>query len=396
MDAKRINELLVQHRDELLEDTVPFWMRHAVDNEHGGYLTYLDADGTVLCTDKPVWLLGRFAWLMSRLYNDVEQREEWLRTSEHGVRFILEHCFDTDGRMFYEVTRDGRPLRKRRYLFTEVFGIIALAEYARAARDEQVMEGARRLYQLFVCYYQHPELLPPKFYPQTRQLRAHVMPMVLLTATQVIRRYDSDALYDRMAQQAVDEVRRYFVHPELEAVLETVGPQGEVLRDLPEGRIINAGHAIESGWFILEEARHRRNDPELIQLGCTIIDWSLELGWDPEYGGIRYFVDIDGKPPAYLEHDMKLAWPHNEALYGTLLAHDLTGQERYAQWYERIHEWAYARFPDRQHGDWFKYLHRDGSVSLTTKGNRFVGPFHLPRQQLYCWKLLEQMKARSS
>ena len=48
-------------------------------------------------------------------------------------------------------------------------------------------------------------------------------------------------------------------------------------------------------------------------------------------------------------------------------------------------------FPDPEHGGWFKYLHRDGSVSLTLKGNSWGGPFHLPRMQLYCWKLLEEM-----
>jgi len=93
------------------------------------------------------------------------------------------------------------------------------------------------------------------------------------------------------------------------------------------------------------------------------------------------------------EHDMKLWWPHNEALYATLLAYHLTGAEKYEKWYEKLHEYVYARFPDTQHGDWFKYLHRDGTISSTVKGNRWAGPFHLPRMQYNCWKLLGEMNA---
>ena len=130
MRIQRIEELLALHRDGLLKDTIPFWMKHTIDREQGGFLNFLDKDGTLLSTDKPVWVLGRFTWLTATLYNRVEKRQEWLDTSRHGIEFLEKHCFDADGRMFYEVTRDGRPLRKRRYLFTETFG--AIAEISRA------------------------------------------------------------------------------------------------------------------------------------------------------------------------------------------------------------------------------------------------------------------------
>lgn len=67
-------------------------------------------------------------------------------------------------------------------------------------------------------------------------------------------------------------------------------------------------------------------------------------------------------------------------------------EKKYEEWYERIHEWAYSHFPDKKNGEWYKYLHRDGTISSTVKGNRWGGPFHLPQMQLYCWKLLEEMK----
>ena len=390
MKKKRIEELIIVHRDGLLKDTIPFWMKHAIDHKYGGFFNHLDQDGTILNTDKSVWVLGRFTWLMALLYNSVEKRPEWLNTSRNGIEFIEKYCFDTDGRMFFELTRDGRPLRKRRYVYAETFGVIAFAEYARAAKDEKRLERAKKLYKLLIRYYQNPDLLPPKIYPQTRQVKSHAMPMILLATTQQIRKTGNNSLYEEIIDSSLKEIFEDFMRYDEKALLETVGRNGERL-DSPEGRCLNPGHAIETSWFIMEEGRHR-NDKNLIEKGCIILDWSLDRGWDKEYGGILYFVDVEGKPCEQYEHDMKLWWPHNEALYACLLAHYLTGQKKYEDWYEKIHEWAYSHFPDKKNGEWFKYLHRDGTISSTVKGSRWEGSFHLPRMQLYCWKLLEEMK----
>jgi N-acylglucosamine 2-epimerase len=85
---------------------------------------------------------------------------------------------------------------------------------------------------------------------------------------------------------------------------------------------------------------------------------------------------------------MKFWWPHCEAIVATLLAWRLTGERRYAAWHRMVHDWTFARFPDPEHGEWFGYLHRDGRVSVTLKGNMWKGPFHIPRMLWKCWSLL--------
>ena len=37
-------------------------------------------------------------------------------------------------------------------------------------------------------------------------------------------------------------------------VLENVGPAGEYDSSCPDGRLVNPGHAIECGWFLLDYA----------------------------------------------------------------------------------------------------------------------------------------------
>jgi N-acylglucosamine 2-epimerase len=178
--------------------------------------------------------------------------------------------------------------------------------------------------------------------------------------------------------------------PEFEAVLETVLADGQFL-DTFDGRLLNPGHAIEAAWFILHESKHRGGDPRLEKIGRTILDWSWRWGWDEEYGGLLYYRDVKNLPSAEYWHDMKFWWPHNEAIIATLLAYRITRDEKYARWHQQVHDWAYSHFPDREHGEWFGYLHRDGRLSSRLKGNMFKGPFHLPRMQWYCWKLLESM-----
>jgi N-acylglucosamine 2-epimerase len=391
MEREKMRYLQRYFHDELLNNTLPFWVKHAVDRRYGGFTNFLDRKGGVLNTDKAMWIQARFAWILARLYNDLEPRPEWLELSGHGVDFIKKHGFDKDGRMFFLVTQDGKPLRKRRYLFTETFGIIAFAEYARASGDKEALEIAKRIMRLVLDLYKNPKGMEPKIIPETRKLRSHSMAMIQVNTFQVLRRADEEngGLYGSFIDNAIDEVFSYFVKPEKKALFETVGINGELM-DSPEGRCINPGHAIETAWFILEEGRHRK-DKGMIERALPIIDWSLERGWDDRYGGMFYFVDAEGKQPEQLEWDMKLWWVHNECIYATLLAYHLTGDRKYEDWFGKVLTWTLDHFPDREYGEWFGYLHRDGTVALDLKGSTWKGPFHLPRQQLYTYLLLSDM-----
>jgi N-acylglucosamine 2-epimerase len=385
----RLADLRTIYRDGLLLDTVPFWFPRCVDAEHGGYFTGVDRDGTVIQPDKSVWFQGRAAWTLSTLYNTVEQRPEWLEMARSGIEFMDRHCYDADGRMFFSVTRDGRALRKRRYVFSEAFATIALAAYGIAAGDESRKRQALDLFRLMLRYLQEPGLLDPKVDTATRPMKALAVPMILIATAQELRKAIDDPLLSETIDRCVAEIARDFLKPEFRCALETVGPGGEFI-DTLEGRMVCPGHSIEAGWFVLQEARHRGGDAALVELGTRIIDWSMEIGWDREHGGVLYYRDARGLPCTEYWHDMKFWWPHNEAIIATLLAARMTGDPKYGRWHTMVHDWAYTHFTDPLHGEWFGYLHRDGSVSTQVKGTMWKGPFHLPRMQWFCWKLLDE------
>jgi N-acylglucosamine 2-epimerase len=390
MTKQRIDDLIAIYRDGFLKDTLPFWMKNSPDREHGGFYNYLDRKGEVFGRDKSVWFQGRMTWLLAFTYNNFDKNPELIELAAKGIDFLEKHCFDSDGRMFFEVTEDGRALRKRRYTFSETFGAMAFLEFSKATGDERLKDRANELFKLLIRYRNNPDLLPPKYFPEARSTKGHSATMILLNLAQQMRPARNDDLCDTTITAVIDDLFRNFVHEDERALFETVGPKGERL-DSPEGRCVNPGHAIETAWFIMEEYRHRK-DPLLLATALKILDWSLERGWDEEYGGILYFIDIEGKPPVQYEHDMKLWWPHTEAIYACLLAYRLTGDAKYEAWHRKIHEYTYSHFPDPQYGDWIKYLHRDGSISSYAKGNLWAGCFHVSRMQLLSWRLLEEMK----
>ena len=385
-----LTQLRDTYRDGLLNDTIPFWFPRSVDREFGGFLTSFGEDGALLQTDKSVWFQGRFTWMLATLFNTVEKKEEWLSLAKHGVDFLNAHCFDTDGKMFFTLTQEGKPLRKRRYIFSEIFAVIALAAYGNAAQDERYKQQALELFKLVLRYLETPGLLEPKTNPEVRPMKGLAIPMVLIVTAQELRKAVNDPICNQVIDRAILEIERDFMKPEFKCVLETVGPKGEFYDNF-DGRMINPGHSIELGWFILEEARLRNHDKRLIALGTKIIDWSYEIGWDREFGGMIYYRDARNLPASEYWHDMKFWWPQNETIIATLLAYQLTRDEKYANWHRTAHDWAYAHFPDPKHGEWYGYLHRDGSLSTRLKGNMWKGFFHLPRMQWYCWQRLEEM-----
>jgi len=385
-------EALIQlhafYKNQLLNDTIPFWFPRSIDEIHGGYLLMRDQNGSLIDDDKAVWIQGRAAWTLSTLYNTFEQKQEWLVGAKSGIDFLNNHCFDSDGQMFFHVNREGKPIRKRRYFFSETFATIANAAYAKASGDPKAKEKAQYLFGKCIEYAITPGLLPPKFFP-TRPTKSIGIPMIMINTAQQIRENIGDERCDKWITKWIEEIETYFVKDDIRCVMEQVAPDGSII-DHIDGRTLNPGHAIEGAWFILHEAKYRNNDPKLIELGCKMLDYMWERGWDKEHGGIMYFKDVYDKPVQEYWQDMKFWWPHNEVIISTLLAYLMTGNEKYAKWHKMVHEYAYAHFHDKKNGEWYGYLHRDGTIAQTAKGNLYKGPFHLPRQEWYCVQILEE------
>lgn len=390
METKQYLEFWAEaYRNDMINNIMPFWFTHGLDKVNGGIYTCTDRDGTLMDTTKSVWFQGRFAFTCAYAYNNIEKNEEWLAASLSTIEFIEKHCFDSEGRMYFEVTAEGKPIRKRRYVFSETFATIAMAEYAIASGDKSYAEKALALFKNILRFLNTPGYLPTK-YEEGVDGKGHSIVMILLNVAACVRRAIADPLLDKQIADSIAELRADFMHPEHKALLEMVGSKGEFI-DTMAGRLINPGHCIETAWFLLEEAKYRNNDTELINTALTILDWSWEWGWDKEFGGIINFKDCKGFSCQDYAQDMKFWWPQTEAIIATLYAYQMSGDEKYLDMHKQISDWSYERFPDKEYGEWYGYLHRDGTVAQPAKGNIFKGPFHIPRMMTKCYVLCKEL-----
>ncbi|WP_444302961.1 AGE family epimerase/isomerase [Leyella stercorea] len=383
------------YKKDLTENIMPFWMKYGLDRENGGVYTCVNRDGSLMDTTKSVWFQGRFAFICSFAYNNVEKNQEWLDAAKSTLEFIEKHCFDEQGHMYFSVTAEGKPLRKRRYVFSETFAAIAMSEYALATGDQHWAKRAIQVFEDTQRFLATPGFLPAKFEADVK-LQGHSIVMILINVGSCIRKVVNDPKLTQQIDESIEKLKKYFIHPEFKCLLETVGENGEFI-DTNMTRTINPGHCIETSWFIMEEAKLRGWDKPMFDLALQVFDWSWDWGWDKQYGGIINFRDCKNLPPQDYSQDMKFWWPQCETIIASLYAYLGTGDEKYLYRHERISEWTYAHFPDAEYGEWYGYLHRDGTVAQPAKGNLYKGPFHIPRMMIkgymLCQEILKKLEA---
>ena len=374
---KYLEACLTRVEEAFKGDIMPFWMKYGLDRVHGGVYTCLDRDGTLMDPTKSVWFQGRFGYIAALAYLHDRSHTDWLEASRSCIDFIERHCADGDGHLYFEVGADGTPLRKRRYVFSECFAIMAMAEYALASGDQSFAAKALALFKAMLHRLADGSLAPKYDF----EARGHSITMMLINVAVVLQQVCTDPLLDARIDQSLDELERYFMHPEYKTLLETVTPDGGLI-DTLMGRTINPGNCIETGCFILKVAENRGWDPRLVRMGTTIIDWAWDWGWDEPYGGMINFRDCKGFPNQDYSQDMKFWWPQCEAVIASLMAFRATGDEKYLAMHRKAFDYAWSHFPDPEYGEWYGYLHRDGTPAQKAKGNLFKGPFHIPRMML--------------
>ena len=384
--------LASEYRTMLLDNVLPFWLEHGFDQEYGGMLTGLDRDGALLETDKSIWFQGRALWVFSEAARQFDKRAEYQEVCTSLVNFIEQYGFDpSDGRMYFRVSREGKPVVKRiRYIFSETFAIIGFASYSKAFGKEEYATKAYDLFQTVLKALNSSDILVPK---SMRSSRGFGVPMILLNTAQELR--DACPEHAQELNLFIDgllqEIEQYFVRDELEIVVEQCSGNGLLELEHFEGRLLNPGHAIEGAWFIMREARYRNNDATLMQLGIKMLNWMWKVGWDAKNKGIIYFRDALGKSATEYWHDMKFWWPQCEASIANLMAYSLTNNKQYLEQFLEVDQYIKANFVDSEYGEWYGYLHHDNSLSTPLKGNMYKGPFHIPRMYLLCNGLLEEL-----
>jgi len=313
------------------------------------------------------------------------------------ICFLDKYCIDdSDGRMYFTVTAEGKPLRKRRYIFSESFYTIAHARRYSVTGDKSSLEKARNYYNLMLKIYDNPESDPfkitPKFISSTRETKSLAYPMILLNVTYIMAESDkeNESEYKDIAKRLIRDIRK-FRHEETGLMLENLLSNDEHFFESATGRIVNPGHSIELSWFLADSAVWLE-DPNLLLEAEDIFWKAYNFGKDEKYGGILYFKDLFLKPVEAYEHDMKLWWVHTEALTAAIKFYDYTKKDTYLELFDEVYDYSNKNFADTEYGEWFGYLRRDGlPTEPPCKGHTYKGPFHLIRMLSESERILSKL-----
>jgi N-acylglucosamine 2-epimerase len=389
MKPHRLRELLSFYREVLLEDVIPFWMKHAIDPK-GGINTCIGDDGTLLSRDRWNWSQWRAVWVFGHLYNQIEERSEWLEAAHGILRFITAHGPLADGHWPLLLDGDGAVQKGYESLYVDGFAIYALAEYYKASGDELALQLALDTFEASERAFALAEPPPAFPYPIPRGRMPHGMSMLF---SLVYHELAQVSRVDRVRAAALCHHRKVmetFLRKDRGVVLEWLTQDGKEVPP-PEGTAVVPGHAIESMWFQIHIARDL-GDPATVQQAVKAIRRHLELGWDSEYGGLFLAVDAEGREEVgWRFADTKIWWPHTEALYATLLAFECCHEDWCLEWHQRIRDYSFSHFPDCKHGEWTQKLDRKGNRIGDLVGLPVKDPFHLPRALAYCMEVLERL-----
>lgn len=406
--------LLAFYRDHLERVVLPFWLGAPIDRTNGGVFSCLgNRDGRRVSGDKFTWSQGRFAWLMARAARMSRagliggDPTPLLDIARHTVAFLDRHVFLDDGHCAYLLSEHGD---KKEFLpgqghdlsfFADCFVLVGFAEYARASGERAPLERALACYDGVRARLADGSARSEP-YPLPPGCRAHAVPMIMLNVAQELA-----ATLEAFAHARADEVRAHAT-ADMDAIFETFWRPDHTLAEIVcEGggerlltRHITPGHAIESMWFVMQEAQ-RRGRPERIEAAVRVIERSFALGWDEEHGGLLRFVAPDGAPPQGRAEgryerlildswDTKIWWPHSETLYATLLGHALSGDPAMLRIYNRTHAYTFATFPnpDPAVGEWIQIRDRQGRPLDQVVGLPVKDPYHILRNLLSIVALL--------
>jgi len=424
-EASERRKLLNVYRSVLRQDLLPFWER-AVDPVRGGVYTCFDNRGERrLSSDKYTWSQGRFLWIWSRMADLCARKladgdpNRYLEQAARTYRFLRRHACLPNGHCAFLLAENGEPkepvagLGYDTSFYADCFVILGYTEYGRVSGDREALRQAALLYES-VERRLRAKTVRSEPYPVPEGMASHGYAMIMLNAAQELAdawasvdRRQADWFRQRSAAYMADIMKRF---RDSQGRVRELLPDGETAERHESDRLllrhINPGHTVESMWFVMREAAKTGNR-DYVRQAALSVKRALELGWDNEYGGLLRYVDKDGGPPSgrrtigieeaerfetliETTWSTKLWWPHSESLYAALLGYRLTGDEELADWYERLHRYAFSVFPndDKAVGEWIQIRERDGRPSEQVVALPVKDPYHLLRNVMLIIELL--------
>ena len=387
MDKNYLKKVREKYRDVLFNNIIPYWNKHGRDLEYGGFLNCMEDDGTLISEDKYMWSQGRGLWTFSHLYKDYSPDGDNFTFIKKTRDFLVKNGLDKNGDWSNRLSRTGERLDGPISIYSDIFTAIGLTEYFHATGDCESLYFAQATARRVAWRIQQPDFdatAPFKIKPGYRLQGVLFLSLNMLTP---LLKEGSDTELE--AERCVRTILDHHMDEARKINIEMLTPDLKVT-DFAEGRDYVPGHGVECAWLLMHEAL-RREDDNLIDTALKILRWHLEVSWDEEYGGIYWWLNIDGEEPYNKNWQCKLWWPHAESLLALMLAYELTGDEYWLDWFKKVEDYSFKTFSDKENGEWVQRLDRKGNKITETLVLPVKDPFHYPRAVMYVIESLDRM-----
>ena len=383
-----LKRLLAEIEEELLTDNVPFWEARICDRHYGGFLQGYNRQGELTDTDKYGWFVGRTMSTFASLYHQVEQKPLWLEIAKAGREYMKGSIWAGEGRYNYQLSRQGTVKKGTASIFTDVFAVEGLYDYAQCLQDEQRAETlayAERLSDTLFTNMQDPQVLLQEGI--SARMQKHAVCFMQTLAALKSRAVFGDR-YGDILTRCVEKTLYEFASDRYQAPFEHIGIDGKPKLE-NEGRMIDPGHTMEALWFSMEAGKECDNKA-YIERAQVVLDWVIDRAYDEEFGGFYQYVDIDGavKDKDFLENSYagrpvawndKVWWVQAESLNALLMSALYNKNEKHFSYFLKQYDYVERYFRDKEFGEWFSLLKRDGTILSDEKGFELKGPYHVPR-----------------
>lgn len=370
---------------DLTANILAFWMKHAVDDKNGGFVGEITGDMQIHPdADKGIVLNARVLWTYASAYR-IYRNPAYKQMADRAYQYITQHFLDqVNGGYYWLINHRGEPVQDKKQVYGQAFVIYGLAEYVRAAPNQEALDHAIALFELLEQYAYDPKYggyiealsrdwretddfsLSAKDLNEKKSMNTHLHMMEAYT--NLYRVWQSDLLRKRLAEL----ITLTLIH-----ILDDKQEHFHLFFDEAwhvKSHDVSYGHDIEGSW-LLQEAAEVLGDATLItrakQAAVTMAEAALVRGLD-EDGGLIYEGDKGG----WVDTN-KHWWPQAEAVVGFLNAYELTKDNRYLEASYNVWRFIDRCIIDKEHGEWYSSTDRDGKpIKRLNKVDAWKCPYH--------------------
>ncbi len=418
---ERVEKLLKEMQNHLFNELLPFWETHGVDEEYGGFLTYLDREGRPTGeTKKTLICQARMIYTYSSAHRANLGDGKYLKIAQQGVEFLKRYFWDNQYRGWIWITeKDGTPIDQSKIMYGQSFGIYCLSEYSMASGDEEALELAEETWRTIkaqavdIAHGGFGEFFERDWTPKKPGVyggdrKSFDVHMHLMEAFTNLYEATGSLKHKQDTLNIIKLIFDKMVHPEYGTGIAQFSFDWKPLRAIifknvwgsdrdaedPEGRPLNNtsfGHNVEFCWLLNHTLNILGEDVEPYKEKMKkMFDHCLKYGIDWEKGGVYCEGPNDG--PARERN--KEFWQQAETLVAMLDAYLLFGDEKYFDAYENVHRFVMDYVINHAVGEWFPLFDENNNLLWDYMAHAWKINYHTVRSAIQSERRLAKILAQ--